>query len=121
MSTRYRPAMTDAGLRPTCPVTAVDEFGDTRDANIAGERPLTLYVDKRELVTLMEDAVIALLAEHDIEACARREAPGVYVGDAKIAALGLRHHQMTVEHDDTPAIRGMLHKVRHLVRVEEVE
>jgi FdhD protein len=45
--------MTDAGLRPTCPVTAVDEFGDTRDANIAGERPLTLYVDKRELVTLM--------------------------------------------------------------------
>ena len=40
---------------------------------------------------------------------------------ALIEALGLRHHQMTVEHDDTPAIRGMLHKVRHLVRVEEVE
>jgi large subunit ribosomal protein L30 len=38
-----------------------------------------------------------------------------------ITALGLRRHQMTVEHDDTPAIRGMLHKVRHLVRVEEVE
>ncbi|MBD3223025.1 50S ribosomal protein L30 [bacterium] len=38
-----------------------------------------------------------------------------------IAALGLRRHQMTVEHDDTPAIRGMLHKVRHLVRVEEVK
>ena len=38
-----------------------------------------------------------------------------------VEALGLRHHQMTVVHEDTPAIRGMLHKVRHLVRVEEVE
>ena len=38
-----------------------------------------------------------------------------------IEALGLRHHQATVIHDDTPSIRGMLHKVRHLVRVEEVE
>ncbi len=38
-----------------------------------------------------------------------------------IEALGLRHHQMTVTHEDTPAIRGMLHKVRHLVRVEEVK
>ena len=38
-----------------------------------------------------------------------------------VEALGLRHHQMTVIHDDTPAIRGMLHKVRHLVRVEEVK
>jgi large subunit ribosomal protein L30 len=38
-----------------------------------------------------------------------------------IESLGLRHHQMTVIHDDSPAIRGMLHKVRHLVRVEEVE
>ena len=38
-----------------------------------------------------------------------------------ITALGLRHHQMTVEHNDSPAIRGMLHKVRHMVRVEEVK
>lgn len=38
-----------------------------------------------------------------------------------VESLGLRHHQMTVEHNDTPAIRGMLHKVRHLVRVEEVK
>jgi large subunit ribosomal protein L30 len=38
-----------------------------------------------------------------------------------VAALGLRHHQMTVIHNDTPAIRGMLHKVRHLVEVEEVK
>ena len=38
-----------------------------------------------------------------------------------VEALGLRRHQQTVIHNDTPAIRGMLHKVRHLVRVEEVK
>jgi len=38
-----------------------------------------------------------------------------------IQALGLRHHQMTVIHNDTPAIRGMMHKVRHLIEVEEVK
>jgi large subunit ribosomal protein L30 len=36
-----------------------------------------------------------------------------------IAALGLRKLHQTVLHDDTPAIRGMLHKVRHLVDVSE--
>jgi large subunit ribosomal protein L30 len=38
-----------------------------------------------------------------------------------IDALGLKHHQAVVIHNDTPAIRGMLQKVRHMVRVEEVE
>ena len=38
-----------------------------------------------------------------------------------IAALGLRHHQAEVVHEDTPSIRGMVHKVRHLVRMEEVK
>ena len=44
----------------------------------------------RPLVRLMEQAVISLLAEYDIAARGRTDAPGVYVGDAKIAALGLR-------------------------------
>ncbi|MHB1332166.1 MAG: lipoyl(octanoyl) transferase LipB [Sulfuriferula sp.] len=44
----------------------------------------------RELVTRMEQAVIDLLAEHDIRAERRADAPGVYVAGAKIAALGLR-------------------------------
>lgn len=44
----------------------------------------------RALVTLIEQAIIALLAEYGIEAAARPDAPGVYVADAKIAALGLR-------------------------------
>lgn len=37
-----------------------------------------------------------------------------------IRALGLRKLNQVVEHDDTPALRGMLNKVSHLVTVEEV-
>ncbi|WP_458525912.1 lipoyl(octanoyl) transferase LipB [Onishia taeanensis] len=44
----------------------------------------------RTLVTAMEEAVIDALAEHGIGARSRPDAPGVYVGDAKIASLGLR-------------------------------
>jgi large subunit ribosomal protein L30 len=35
-------------------------------------------------------------------------------------ALGIRRMHQTVEHDDTPVIRGMIDKVFHLVTVEEV-
>ena len=44
----------------------------------------------RELVRLMEQAVIHLLAQYGVEAHGRDDAPGVYVGDAKIASLGLK-------------------------------
>lgn len=44
----------------------------------------------RGLVSAMEDSVIALLGEYGVAAEARRDAPGVYVDGAKIAALGLR-------------------------------
>ncbi len=44
----------------------------------------------RRLVTVLEDAVIALLQEHGVAAAGRRDAPGVYVQGAKVAALGLR-------------------------------
>ncbi|MFN2137495.1 MAG: 50S ribosomal protein L30 [Candidatus Promineifilaceae bacterium] len=40
---------------------------------------------------------------------------------ATIKALGLRRLNQTVEHDDTPVIRGMINKVSHLVAVEEVK
>ncbi|WP_110664850.1 lipoyl(octanoyl) transferase LipB [Salinicola halophilus] len=49
-----------------------------------------LKLGVRDLVSTLEGAVIDALAEHDIEARARTDAPGVYVGDAKIASLGLR-------------------------------
>jgi len=38
-----------------------------------------------------------------------------------IEALGLRRLQQVIEHPDTPAVRGMLNKVSHLVQVEAVE
>jgi large subunit ribosomal protein L30 len=37
-----------------------------------------------------------------------------------IRALGLTRLNQTVVHRDTPQVRGMIYKVRHLVRVEEV-
>jgi len=50
---RYRPRMTAAGLAPTHAVQAMDEYGDTREMHVAGEFPLTIKVDGREIVTLM--------------------------------------------------------------------
>jgi FdhD protein len=49
----YRPSMTSAGLGPTHAVQAVDEYGEVRDGRVAGESPLTIKVDGREVVTLM--------------------------------------------------------------------
>ncbi len=38
-----------------------------------------------------------------------------------LEALGFKRHQQTVVQNDTPAIRGMIEKIPHLVQVEEVE
>lgn len=45
-----------------------------------------------------------------------------YTKDQKqtVLALGLRRMHQTIEHRDTPAVRGMIRKVEHLVKVEEV-
>jgi FdhD protein len=51
--TAYRPDMTACGLRPAHAVTAVDEYGHSREGMVAGERALTLFLDGREIVTLM--------------------------------------------------------------------
>lgn len=40
---------------------------------------------------------------------------------ATVRALGLKRLHHSVEHDDTPQLRGMTHKVRHLVTVEELD
>ena len=44
-----------------------------------------------------------------------------YTKDQKqtVLALGLRRMHQTIEHKDTPALRGMICKVEHLVQVEE--
>ena len=49
-----------------------------------------LGIGVRGLVTAIESAIIQLLDQHGIDAMARREAPGVYVGEQKVATLGLR-------------------------------
>src|SRR5881227_2486278 len=49
----YRPLLSDASRPATFDVDAVDEQGERRKVPIAGEHPLTLYVDKQEILTLM--------------------------------------------------------------------
>jgi FdhD protein len=52
-ATPYLPRMTRAGLAPTHAVSAIDEYGARRELRVAGEFPLTIKVDQREVVTLM--------------------------------------------------------------------
>ncbi len=53
MSSNYRPVLTDAGLPATQSAIAVDEYQNKRQLEIADERPLTIYLDRYEVVTLM--------------------------------------------------------------------
>lgn len=78
------------------PVLAVDRGGQV---TYHGPGQVVIYVlvdlkrrgyGVKELVRRMEQAVIDLLARHDVSAARRHGAPGVYVNGAKIAALGLR-------------------------------
>ena len=38
-----------------------------------------------------------------------------------LRALGFKRLQQTVEHNDTPQIRGMVNKIVHLLKVEEIQ
>ena len=49
----YRPTLSNAARPATFIVDALNETGAVEPTSIAGEHPLTLYVDKREIVTLM--------------------------------------------------------------------
>jgi lipoyl(octanoyl) transferase len=78
------------------PVVGIDRGGQV---TYHGPGQLVMYalidlkrrrIGVRELVVGLENAVIALAACHGIEASGRREAPGVYAGDRKLASIGLR-------------------------------
>jgi len=78
------------------PVIQVDRGGQVTYHG-PGQCVLYLMVDLRrgrlgvrDLVNLIEDSIVQLLAEYRIAAAAKPGAPGVYVTDAKIASLGLR-------------------------------
>lgn len=47
-------------------------------------------INIRQLVSAMENSVVALLKEANVDAAAKADAPGVYVQEKKIASLGLR-------------------------------
>ncbi len=68
----------------------------------------------RKLVSILERSVIELLAEHGVKARARADAPGVYVDERKVAALGLRvrhgrcYHGLSLNVDmDLTPFRGI--------------
>lgn len=78
------------------PVVQVDRGGQV---TYHGPGQLMLYtlidlrrrkLGVRQLVSLLEDTTVAVLAYWGIEAAPRRDAPGVYVAGEKIASLGLR-------------------------------
>jgi large subunit ribosomal protein L30 len=60
-------------------------------------------MSKRLRITQVRSAISRLQAQKDT-----------------IKALGIRKLNRPVEHEDTPSIRGMIAKVGHLVRVEEI-
>ena len=49
----YQPQMTDEGVDQLHSTVVLDEKGESRDIFLTGERPLTIYLDKVEIVTLM--------------------------------------------------------------------
>ena len=52
-ASRRLPELTNAGLKATANVIARNEFNESVEGEIAIERALTIYLDKREIVTLM--------------------------------------------------------------------
>ena len=53
MTKPYRPILTQSARPSTFTVDAIDESGTVQPTPIAGEHPLTIYVDKREILTIM--------------------------------------------------------------------
>ena len=78
------------------PVIQVDRGGQVTYHG-PGQLVVYLMVDikrrklgARALVTLIENAIVATLKQQGIEAAPKKDAPGVYTNDKKIASLGLR-------------------------------
>ncbi len=92
---------TSCDSQPRASVTAIPVVKTDRGGQITYHGPgqLVIYllldikrlgIGPKRLVSSIESAIIALLANFGIDAATRNGAPGVYVSDEKIAALGLR-------------------------------
>lgn len=88
-----REHLLDAG---DIPVVQVDRGGQV---TYHGPGQLMIYplidlkrsgIGVRDLVTGLEQSIVDLVAEYDVDAMARKDAPGVYVEHKKIASVGLR-------------------------------
>ena len=75
---------------------------------------------EREMATRKKSAGSAKAAKGHVKVKWVRSAIGCTEDmRATIRGLGLRRMHQVVERQDTPAMRGMIHKVRHLVEVVE--
>ncbi len=68
----------------------------------------------RDLVTALETVLIATLAEFGVLAHARADAPGVYVGDRKIASLGLKVNREKSYHGLSLNVLGNMEPFRRI-------
>ncbi len=93
----HRPRLSDAGLAPTHEVTALDQFGQSRQIHIPGERPLTIKVDGKEIVTLMtlgshpEELVLGYLRNQQLMAEIADIASVLVDWDKETAAVTTTH------------------------------
>jgi len=83
-------------LRDDIPLIEIDRGGKITYHGL-GQVVIYLLVDLnrrkisvRQLVSMIESSIISLLARFNVAAIARTDAPGVYINEKKIAALGLR-------------------------------
>ncbi len=91
-------------IRDDIPVVQIDRGGQI---TYHGPGQLVIYTminfkrrktSVRHIVSALENSIIATLAEYGIEAAADPKRPGVYVGERKIASLGLRIKDGSVYH-----------------------
>lgn len=92
MNGKYEHVLAPAGI----PVVQIDRGGQV---TYHGPGQLVVYpmldvrrlgVGVRQLVVALENAVIAMVAQWNIQAIGRRDAPGIYVDGRKLASIGLR-------------------------------
>jgi len=66
---KYRPQLSNAGVETLHSTTVLDEHGEARELSLTGERPLTIYLDTREIVTLMTMGAQPELLGDDVWQC----------------------------------------------------